>query len=216
MILIGMSLVTGWILNNRTLYLFWRGNMVKSTINEYVGVAPIDFLKMKLEREVNLNELLLLDHIIEAFDFEAGIANLFIEQVLKMNNNKFSRGFALKVAGEWDELHFNSLSEAQKYAEEEYEKFVQLQKRDNFGIIRELTNNEKEIVNRLYYKSSLNDDILDIAISYCMKINDGHIISWFINRLIEFFEVHDAQNKDEAQLLLNIFHKKYVVNFGIE
>lgn len=190
--------------------------MGKSEINDYVGVAPIDFLKAKLDREVTLNELLLIDHIIETYDFEVGIANLFIEQVLKMNNNKFSRGFALKVAGEWDECHFSSISEARKYAKEEFKKFVQLQRRDNFGEVRELTTHEKEIVNRLYYKCTLDNDILDIAISYCMKINDGYIISWFMNRLIEFFEAHNVQDRDGAQILLNYFHEKYVLNFGLE
>lgn len=194
-----------------------EGNMGKtSNINDYAGIAPIDFLKSKLGRDVSLNELLLLDSIIETYEFEEGVINLFIEQVLKMNNNKFSRGFALKVAGQWDLCHFSTFSEASDYAEKEMEKYYQLQRRDNFGFVRELSANEKDIVNRLYYKSSFNEDILDVVISYCMKINDGFIISWFVNRLIEFLEMHNVEDKEEAEILLDYFHKKYVINFGLE
>lgn len=196
---------------------FLEENMEKtSKINDYVGVAPIDFLKSKLGREVSLNELLLLDYIVETYEFEVGVTNLFVEQVLKMNNNKFSRGFTLKVAGQWDICNFSTFTAAEEYAEKELEKYYQLQRRDNFGIVRELTTNEKEIVNRLYYKSSFDDAILDLAISYCMKINDGYIISWFVNRIIEYLEAHSVEDKEEAQMLLDYFHKTHVVNFGFE
>ena len=185
-------------------------------LNGYKSVAPIEFLKSKMGREATLNEILLLDYLLDTYKFSPGILNMLIEQVLKLNNHKFSRGFTIKVANEWSEQRITSLIKAEEYAKKEYEKFLQLQKRDNFGEIRELTVKEKEIVNRIYYKSSLNEEILDLVISYCMKINDGYIISWFINRSVEFLENHHVENRVDAQALLHKFHQKYVLNFGRE
>lgn len=193
--------------------LYWRGKMDR--VNDYVTLTPIEFLKSKLDLEITLNEILLLEYLTEFYNFKEGIVNLLVEQVLKMNNNKLTRGFTLKVANEWDSCNFESLGKAQEYASAEYEKFVQLQKRNNFGEIRELTLKEKEIVNRIFYKSSLDEEILDSVISYCMKINDGYIISWFINRVIEFLISHNVTDKQEANQLLNDFHEKYVLSFGI-
>lgn len=179
-------------------------------------MAPIEFLKNKMGREATLNEILLLDYLLDTYKFSPGILNMLVEQVLKLNNHKFSRGFTIKVANEWSEQSITSLIKAEEYAKKEYEKFLQLQKRDNFGEIRELTDKEKEIVNRIYYKSSLDEEIIDLVISYCMKINDGYIISWFINRSVEFLENHHVENRVDAQALLHTFHQKYILNFGRE
>lgn len=187
-----------------------------SRLNTYKEIASLDFLKKKLDRELKLTEILLLDYIVDTYAFPDGVTNLFVEQVLKMNNNKLTRGFTLKMANKWVACNFRSLRSAVQFADKDYHKFTQLQNRDNFGEVRELTLREKEIVNRILYKSSLDSETLDLVISYCMKINDGYIISWFINRVVDFLEIHDMETGKATQQLINDFHQKYVLYFGLD
>lgn len=190
--------------------------MENSRLNKYKEIAPRDFLKKKLARELTLTEILLLDYIVESYTFPDGVTNLFVEQILKMNNNKLTRGFTLKIANQWVAYDFRSLRSAIQFADKDYHKFTQLQKRDDFGEVRELTLREKEIVNRILYKSSLDNESLDLVISYCMKINDGYIISWFINRVVEFLELHNAETNQATKRLINDFHQKNVLHFGLD
>lgn len=183
---------------------------------EYINITPIEFYQKKLNREANLNELLIIEYINDHFDFPNDVTNLLIDQILKLNNFRLTRGFAIKLANQWHEKQLKTMEIATQHAKHEYEKFLQLQVRDNFGELRDLTLKEKEIVNRIFYKSTLEEAVLDEALSYCMKINDGYIISWFLNRVVEYLENHNVKDKNEAHTILNIFHQKFVLNFGNE
>lgn len=185
-------------------------------IDEYTQLVPTEYFKKRTGNTCSLNELLIIQVLEDKFKLSHEVINVLLDYVLKINNMKVTKGFIEKVAVQWTNKNVVNVTSAIRFAKKEYADFCMWQKRKNLGGKRELTVNEREVYNRLLYKTNLNENIINVVIDYSIRINDGHVISWFTNRVAEYLEMNHVNEEEQAKQQIEKFHEMYVKNFGQE
>ncbi len=92
-------------------------------IYDFENTTPYDFLKSKYKNgEPSLRELKIIENLMKNYHLQAGVINVLISYVLKVNNQKFTQNYADAVASQWSRLKVETVEEAMRVAEEEHER----------------------------------------------------------------------------------------------
>lgn len=96
-----------------------RGKMVYI----FENTSPYDFLRSKYHgTEPTSKDLQLLEYLAVDLELNPGVINVLVDYVLKINNNKLTRGFVETIAGQWKRLNIETVEKAMKTAEKEHKK----------------------------------------------------------------------------------------------
>ncbi len=92
-------------------------------IYTFENVTPYDYLRSKYKiGEPTLKELQIIEDLMVKQKMKPGVVNVLISYVLKVNNNKFNRGYVESVASQWCRLNIETVPEAMEVAEKEHKK----------------------------------------------------------------------------------------------
>lgn len=92
-------------------------------LETFETLSPYAFLKAKYNgaqptsRDTKLIEGLLVDQ-----DLPAGVVNVLLDYVLKVNQNKLNKNYIETIAGQWKRLNIKTAQDAMRQAEQEYKK----------------------------------------------------------------------------------------------
>ena len=93
-------------------------------IYTFETVTPYELLKSKNNGSEPTNrDLKLAEDLIINYNLKPGVVNVLIDYILKTNNNKLTRALAETIAGQWQRLNIESVSDAMKLAEKEHKKY---------------------------------------------------------------------------------------------
>ena len=96
-----------------------RGKMIYI----FENTSPYDFLRSKYHgTEPTSKDLQLLEYLAVDLELNPGVINVLVDYVLKINNNKLTRGFVETIAGQWKRLNIETVDKAMKTAEKEHKK----------------------------------------------------------------------------------------------
>ena len=93
----------------------------------FENITPYQLLKAKskggepTDRDKKLVESLLVDQ-----ELPAGVVNVLISYVLKVNNEKLNKSYVDTLAGQWKRLNIETVEDAMRHAEKEHKKLVNL------------------------------------------------------------------------------------------
>ena len=93
-------------------------------IATFETLSPYDFLRAKYNggnptsRDTKLIENLMLEQ-----ELPAGVINVLIDYVLKVNANKLNKNYIETIAGQWKRLNIKTVEAAMKQAEKEHNKY---------------------------------------------------------------------------------------------
>ncbi len=107
-------------------------------IYTFENVTPYDYLRSKYKiGEPTAKELQIIEDLMVNQKMKPGVVNVLISYVLKVNNNKFTKGYVDSVASQWCRLNIETVPEAMEIAEKEHKKIKKngtktlVQKKDN-------------------------------------------------------------------------------------
>ena len=86
-------------------------------IHQFETITPYNFLKAKNKGIPPLREIKLLENLMLDIKLPAGVVNVLIDYVLKVNNNKLSKNFIETIATEWKRNDINTVVEAMEHVE---------------------------------------------------------------------------------------------------
>lgn len=93
------------------------------TIYTFETTSPIDFLASKYKgTNPSKSDIIVLEHLLLDFRLNAGVVNVLIDYVLRINNNKLILSFVDPIASQWKKSNIETVEEAMKIAEVEYKK----------------------------------------------------------------------------------------------
>lgn len=121
-------------------------------IYSFENISPYDYLKSKYrDAEPSQRELKLIEDLMINYRLKAGVINVLISFVLKINNQKFTRTYVEAIASQWNRLEIDTVEEAMDLCEKEYKKTKKSKakaKTKDKGIKEELPNWFDEDINR--------------------------------------------------------------------
>ena len=92
-------------------------------IYTFETIRPYDLLKSKNNgSEPTKRDLKLAEDLIINYGLNPGVTNVLIDYILKVNNNKLTRGLAETIAGQWQRKQISTVEEAMSFAEKEHKK----------------------------------------------------------------------------------------------
>lgn len=84
--------------------------------------SPHDFLLSKYNgASLNKNDTNLLEHLLLDMDLKAGVVNVLIDYVLRINDNKLTRSFVDTIASQWKRSNIETVEDAINLAKKEYQ-----------------------------------------------------------------------------------------------
>lgn len=83
---------------------------------------PYDYLASKTKCDLTKNDKAILELLLVDFELMPGVANVLIDYVLKINNNKLIKSYIEVIASQWKRSKVETVEEAMKIAESEYKK----------------------------------------------------------------------------------------------
>ncbi len=100
---------------------------VKSTSNKakiiytFETTSPHDFLVSKTNvKSLSKADAKLLEHLMLDLDMKAGVVNVLVDYVLKINNNKLTPNFVEQIALQWKRSKIETVEDAMALAKKEY------------------------------------------------------------------------------------------------
>ena len=99
-------------------------------IYTFENVTPFDYLRSKYKTgEPSIKELQIIEDLMVKQKMKPGVVNVLISYVLKVNNNKFTRGYVESVAGQWCRSNIETVEDAMAVAVKEHKKIKDLMKK---------------------------------------------------------------------------------------
>ncbi len=90
-------------------------------IYQFETTSPYDFLSSKYNgAKPTKTDLSLLEYLLIDLNLNPGVANVLIDYVLKINNNKLTRSFVDTIAGQWKRSKIETVEDAMNIAFREY------------------------------------------------------------------------------------------------
>lgn len=90
-------------------------------IYQFETTTPYDFLQSKYKNnKPSKTDIAILEYLLLEMNLNAGVVNVLIDYVLKINNNKLSKNFIDAIASQWAKSKIETVEEAMKIAEKEY------------------------------------------------------------------------------------------------
>ncbi len=101
-------------------------------IYTFENVTPYDYLRSKYKTgEPTMKELQILEYLMVEQKMKPGVVNVLISYVLKVNDNKFTKGYVETVAAQWCKMNIETVEEAMEVAEKEHKKIKRLTEKPN-------------------------------------------------------------------------------------
>lgn len=91
-------------------------------IYAFETTSPYDYLLSKTKCPLTKNDKIILELLLVDFNLMPGVVNVLIDYVLKINQNKLTKGFVEAIASQWKRSNIETVEEAMKIAENEYKK----------------------------------------------------------------------------------------------
>jgi len=92
-------------------------------IYAFETTSPRDFLLSKYNgATLSKNDTNLLEHLLCDMDLKAGVVNVLIDYVLRINDNKLPKNYVDAVASQWKRANIETVEEAMAMAKKEYQK----------------------------------------------------------------------------------------------
>ena len=89
-------------------------------IYTFESLSPYDFLTGRNKGvRPSKSDLSVLETLLVDYGFNPGVINVLIDYVLKINNNKLTKNFVLKIADQWKRSNINSIEEAMNICKNE-------------------------------------------------------------------------------------------------
>mgnify|MGYP004451212819 CR=1 FL=1 len=108
-------------------------------IHVFETTSPYDFLTGKNKGATpEKSDLLLIENLMLDYELNPGVVNVLIDYVLRINNNKLTRNFVLKIASQWKRSNIKTASEAMNICKKE----IQTKKQTNVKKIKSETKPE--------------------------------------------------------------------------
>ena len=99
-------------------------------IYTFENVTPFDYLRSKYKTgEPSIKELQIIEDLMVKQKMKPGVVNVLISYVLKVNNNKFTRGYVESVASQWCRSNVETVEDAMAVAVKEHKKIKELMKK---------------------------------------------------------------------------------------
>lgn len=91
-------------------------------IYQFETTTPYDFLQSKYKSgKPSKSDIAILEYLLLDMNLNAGVVNVLIDYVLKINNNKLTKNFVDAIASQWAKSKIETVEEAMKIAEKEYQ-----------------------------------------------------------------------------------------------
>lgn len=92
-------------------------------VYQFETTTPHDYLALKYGGvEPTKQDLLLLEYLLVDLKFHPGVVNVLVDYVLKINDNKLTRGFIEAIAGQWKRAHIETVEDAMEQCIKEKKK----------------------------------------------------------------------------------------------
>lgn len=92
-------------------------------IYQFENTTPYDFLAGKYKNgKPSKTDISILEYLLLDMNLNAGVVNVLIDYVLKINNNKLIKNFVDAIASQWAKSKIETVEEAMNIAEKEYKK----------------------------------------------------------------------------------------------
>lgn len=93
----------------------------------FENTSPYNFLRGRSNgAKPSTRDLGILESLLNDFKLNPGVVNVLIDYVLKINNKKLTKNFLEAIASQWKRLNIETVEEAMKAAEKEYQKMKKL------------------------------------------------------------------------------------------
>lgn len=123
----------------------------------FENISPYDYLKAKYKGvEPTSRDLKLIENLLIEQKLSPGVVNVLIAYVLKINNQKLNKNYIETIAGQWKRLNIETVEEAMKTTEKEYQKH-------NKSKIQKTNKNTKKEIKEV--PAWFNKDLEGIALS---------------------------------------------------
>ena len=137
-----------------------RGKMIYI----FENTSPYDFLRSKYHgTEPTPKDLQLLEYLAVDLELNPGVINVLIDYVLKINDNKLTKGFIETIAGQWKRLNIQTVDKAMKTAEKEH-------KKTNSKVIVKQTNKKSETPTPIWFDK--NQESVEISEEAKKELDD--------------------------------------------
>lgn len=85
--------------------------------------SPYDFIRSKYKSgNPSNNDLKVISYLLLDMNLKPGVVNVLVDYVLKINNNRLTRGYVDVIAGQWVKSNIETVEDAMNMAEKEYKK----------------------------------------------------------------------------------------------
>lgn len=92
-------------------------------IYQFETTSPYDFLYSKYKNgKPSKTDIGILEYLLLDLNLNAGVVNVLIDYVLKINNNKLTKNFVDAIASQWAKSNIETVEAAMDLAEKEYKK----------------------------------------------------------------------------------------------
>ena len=90
-------------------------------IYQFETTTPYDYLLSKYKNgKPSKSDITVLEYLLLDMNLNAGVVNVLIDYVLKINNNKLTKNFVDVIASQWAKSKIETVEEAMNIAEKEY------------------------------------------------------------------------------------------------
>ena len=96
-------------------------NKQNRIIKMFETTSPYDFITSKYKTgKPSASDLKIISYLLIDLELKPGVVNVLIDFVLKINNNKLTKGFVDTIASQWKKKNIETVSEAMELAKSEY------------------------------------------------------------------------------------------------
>ncbi len=96
-------------------------------VETFESLTPYDYLKSKYKGgNPTARDLKLVESLLADLKLPAGVVNVLIAYVLKINNQNLSRSYVEAIAGQWKRLNIETVEDAMRISEKEHKKMKKL------------------------------------------------------------------------------------------
>ena len=90
-------------------------------IKMFETISPYDFIASKYKNGTpSSSDLKIISYLLIDLELTPGVVNVLVDFVLKINNNKLTKGFVDTIASQWKKNNIETVKEAMELAKSEY------------------------------------------------------------------------------------------------
>ncbi len=90
-------------------------------IHVFETTSPHDFLASKYKTgSLAVSDIKIIAYLLDDLKLQPGVVNVLVDYVLRINNNKLTKGFVDAIAAQWKKSNIETVEDAMNIAKEEY------------------------------------------------------------------------------------------------